>query len=208
MSHRTHVLAGHTVVEVNTPDDPILSARAAQHTTLAVAAMLAQHKTISSLPAYADRTHSRACSEDPQRLTAAAKRWVANVPGRLTWLGTACDAMILARSRQDDGSFVRIEVDSRVTDAAQTLFGHPVGDDCPKGGFNLCPICRLADNGDWASALRRVWPQDADFDQASAALLDGLKAARRGGLVDRVELVSPGYSPARRRPLRDGEPDF
>ena len=116
--------------------------------------------------------------------------------------------MISARSRQDDGSYVRIEVDSRVTDAAHTLFGHLIGDGCPKGGFSLCAICRLADNGDWSSALRRVWPQDADYDRASAALLDGFKAARLGGLVDRVELVSPGYSPARKRLLRDGEPEF
>jgi hypothetical protein len=208
MSHRTHILAGNTVVEINTPDDPIVSARAAQYSTLAVAAMRAQHKPISSIAGYVERTHSRACTEDPQRVAAAAARWVANVHGRSEWLGTVCDAKIFGRSRQDDGSFVRIEVDSRVTDAAQNLFGHAFGDECPQGGFNLCPICRLADSGDWASALRRIWPRDEDYDRACAALYDGYKAARLGGLVDRVELVSPGYSPARKRPLRDGEPEF
>lgn len=208
MSHRTQLLAANTVIEINAPDDPIVSARAAQYTTLAVAAMRAQHKRINSIAGYVERTHTRACTEDPQRVAAAAARWATSVHGRSEWLATNCDAMILARSLQDDGLFVRIEADSRVTDAAQTLFGHRFGDECAKGGYSLCPICRLADNGDWASALRRIWPRDDDYNRASAALFDGFKTARLGGLIDRVELVSPGYSPARKRPLRDGEPEF
>ncbi len=205
MSHRSSILAWDTVVEVNTPDDLATAARAACYTTLAVAAMRSQRKAITSIGGYVERTHTKACQEDAHKVIATATRWSTMVHGRAEWLPTVCDAMILRRELKPDGSYQSIEVDDRVTDAAQHMFGHAFGDDCVKGGFTVCAICRLADGGDWESALRRVALND--YGMTCAALLDGYKAARRGGLIVRIGPPTDPWSTPRpvaaRRPARD-----
>ena len=212
MPHRTHILAWDALIQVNSPDDLETSARAARYSTLAVAAMRMQRKTITSMAGYVERTHTQACREDERKVNATAGRWAGSVQGRAEWMPTVCDAMILGRAQQDDRSYVSLELDPNVRDAAQTLFGHAFGDECLRGGFTLCPICRLADSGDWESALRRVALDQ--YSTACAALVDGYKAARRGGLITKVEpQEDPWLSPRRpvahaKRPLRDGEVEF
>ena len=212
MSHRTHILGWDALIPVNSPDDLETAARASRYTTLAVAAMRSQRKTITSMSGYVERTHTQACREDERKVNATASRWAGNVQGRAEWMPTVCDAMILGRAQQDDRSYVSIELDPNVRDAAQTLFGHSFGDECLRGGFTLCPICRLADSGDWESALRRVALDQ--YSTACAALVDGYKAARRAGLITKVEpKEDPWLSPRRpivhaKRPLRDGEVEF
>ena len=210
MGQRTWVLAGNRVVEVNANSDRATNARGSRAAVLAVAAMRAQGQVISDYSAYVQRVYQRACAEDPQKVTAALAKWARNVQGRFDWLGTVCDALLLQRERQTDGSYVQIgEVDPRVLIAAANAFGHVLGDLCTEGGFRNCQICRLADNGDWESALRRVEPVDSEYDIACAAMTDGFKAARAGGLVPRIELHT-GNQPRgyKKRPLRDGEPAF
>ncbi len=209
MGQRTWVLAGNRVVEVELRSDRATAARAARASILAVAAMRSQHQVITDYTAYVARVCQRASTEPPQKLTADLSKWARTVHGRFDWLPTVCDALILRRERQADDSYASIDVDSRVCIAAQNTFGHCFGDDCPDGGFTGCAVCRLADSGDWESALRRIEPLDTDYDIACAAMTDGFKAARAGGLAPRIELYPRGLRPTpRKRPLRDGEPEF
>jgi hypothetical protein len=210
MANRTWVLAGNRVVEVETSTDRATNARASRATILAVAAMRSQGQVISDYGAYAKRVYQRACTEDPQKVTGSLAKWARNVQGRFDWLPAVCDALLLQRERQNDGSYVQIpEVDPRVITAAQNAFGHSFGDLCPEGGFTSCYICRLADNGDWESALRRVEPIDMQYDITCAAMTDGFKAARAGGLIPKIE-IHPRSQPLgyKKRQLRDGEPAF
>jgi hypothetical protein len=210
MANRTWVLAGNRVVEVEASTDRATNARASRAAILAVAAMRSQGQVISDYGAYAQRVYQRACTEDPQKVTGTLAKWARNVQGRFDWLPAVCDALLLQRERQSDGSYVQIgEVDPRVTTAAQNAFGHSFGDLCSDGGFTSCPICRLADNGDWESALRRAEPVDLHYDITCAAMTDGFKAARAGGLIPKIEIEPRSYKLGhKRRPLRDGEPAF
>lgn len=209
MGKQTWVLAGNRVVEVELSSDPATAARAARASILAVAAMRAQHKVISDYSRYVAQVCHRASTEPPEKVTAHLSKWARNVHGRYDYLAAVCDALILRRERQPDGSYSPLEVDPRVCIAAQNTFGHQFGDECPNGGYMGCPICRLADAGDWESALRRVEPTDADYDIACAAMFDGFRAARGGGLAPQIDLYPRGPRPSpRRRPLRDGEPEF
>jgi hypothetical protein len=74
MSHRTHILGWDALIPVNSPDDLETAARAARYTTLAVAAMRSQRKTITSMSGYVERTHTQACREDERKVNATASR--------------------------------------------------------------------------------------------------------------------------------------
>ena len=182
---RTTILAYDRAVEVNTPEDRPLHHLAARYTTMAVAAAVAKGAAISNVPGYVESVHTRACRAPATELRPQMARWAAATRQRHELLAPVC-ALMLCGQRIEDGTLVRIsgDIPSEVADAAAALFGHDI-ENCDR---RACEVCRLIREGDWPRALRAA--AGVDHDVAAAALVDGYRAARKGGLVPAVQPVA------------------
>lgn len=194
---KTHILAFDTAVEVNTPADPTLHARAARYTTMAVAAVATKGVPISNMRGYVEATHTRACRADADELQRQMSRWASQSRSRHEMLDAVCRLLLAGQRWDNDGELVASsdEVPFEVRDGALALFGHDL-DACEAPA---CRTCWLAGSGDWPRALRASAGDDAEV--AGAALLDAYRAARRGGYVAEIVLGQHegGQEPRRRR---------
>ncbi len=146
---------------------------------MAAAAFVASGNTFTDRARWAEGTYLRASRGVTDRMVADFTRWTRMSRGRYELLAPACDLLLLGIIARGEANEYSDVVPTAVREAAVRLVGHDVGH-CDRP----CAVCIAGRSGDWTRAIRLAAGDDAEV--AVAALADGYRVARRGGLIPAV----------------------